>query len=275
MNNAVIVCHQGIGDIIAMSGAIIYLTKFYEKMDFICKDKNIKHIKTFFESYDINFVTINHNFEFEETYNKVLDYYNNTMYDIYISGCCFNYLKEYKRITINIEKYENPQLNKIKGYNINEYIYNMITSFYDDIKLSIDICCDYFPFTSNEKSQNIYKLVSNYYIIFIQLNSSDNKKLNISNLLNKYLKDENSILICNDENLYEENNIKYNICQNFICKDFINYYDTIINSNEIYIIDSCFSCLIMPLIIQNKIITHKIKIINRNNSHKPLNIFSK
>ena len=30
----VLVCHQGIGDLIAMSGGIIYLTKFYNEKSF-------------------------------------------------------------------------------------------------------------------------------------------------------------------------------------------------------------------------------------------------
>ena len=34
MKNAVIVCHQGIGDLIAMSSGIIYLTQFYNKNKF-------------------------------------------------------------------------------------------------------------------------------------------------------------------------------------------------------------------------------------------------
>ena len=34
MINAVIVCHQGIGDIITMSGAIDYLKQFYKKINF-------------------------------------------------------------------------------------------------------------------------------------------------------------------------------------------------------------------------------------------------
>ena len=274
MKNAVVVCHQGIGDLIAMSGGIIYLIQFYNKINLICKDKNLKHLKTFFQNQNINFITIDHNLEFKETKNKIVNYFNNTSNDIFISGGCFNYLKQYTRITIHIPKYINENLNKIQGYNVNNYIYNMISNFYNDIKLSIDICCDFFPFISNEKSIKLYNLISKYYIIFIQLTSSDNKKLNISNLLNKYLDNNNTILICNDENLYEKHTEKYNLCNYFIHKNFVDYYDTIVNSNEIYVIDSCFSCLIMPLIINKKIKTEKIQIINRNNSYKQLNLFN-
>ena len=269
MKNAVIVCHQGIGDLIAMSSGIIYLTQFYNKINLICKNKNLKHLETFLKN--INFITINYD---KETKNKIINYFNNTSNDIFISGKCFNYLKQYTRISIDIPKYINNNLNKIKGYNVSNYIYNMISIFYNDIGLSIDICCDFFPFISNEKSIKLYNLISKYYIIFIQLTSSDNKKLNISNLLNKYLDNDNTIIICNDENLYKKNTEKYNLCEYFIYKDFIDYYDTLINANEIYVIDSCFSCLIMPLIINKKIKTKKIQIINRNNSYKQLSLFN-
>lgn len=73
MKNAVVVCHQGIGDLIAMSGAIIYLIQFYNKINLICKDKNLKHLKTFFQNQNINFITIDHNLEFKETKNKIVN----------------------------------------------------------------------------------------------------------------------------------------------------------------------------------------------------------
>ena len=50
--------------------------------------------------------------------------------------------------------------------------------------------------------------------------------------------------------------------------DFINYYDTIINANEIYVIDSCFSCIVYPLLITKKLKAHKVEIIDRTNVDK-------
>lgn len=268
MINAVIVCHQGIGDIITMSGAIVYLKQFYKKINLICKDKNLKHIKSFFQNYDIDFISINSNLEFKETEIKIINYFNNTSNDIFISGECFNYLKKYKRISIPINQYQNKSIDKQYAYNKNNYIYTLFSNFYNDYNLSIDVYFDYFVFISNENSRKLYNLISNYYIIFIQLQSSDNKNLNITNLLKKYLDYDNVILICNDKNLYNEKSEKYNICKNFIMTDFINYYDTIINANEIYVIDSCFSCIVYPLLITKKLKAHKVEIIDRTNVDK-------
>lgn len=268
MINAVIVCHQGIGDIITMSGAIVYLKQFYKKINLICKDKNLKHIKSFFQNYDIDFIPINSNLEFKETETEIINYFNNTSDDIFISGECFNYLKKYKRISIPINQYQNKLIDKQYAYNKNNYIYTLFSNFYNDCNLSIDVYFDYFVLISNENSRKLYNLISNYYIIFIQLQSSDNKNLNITNLLKKYLDYDNVILICNDKNLYNEKSEKYNICKNFIMTDFINYYDTIINANEIYVIDSCFSCIIYPLLITKKLKAHKVEIIDRSNVDK-------
>lgn len=268
MINAVIVCHQGIGDIITMSGAIVYLKQFYKKINLICKHKNLKHIKSFFQNYDIDFISINSNLEFKETEIKIINYFNNTSNDIFISGECFNYLKKYKRISIPINQYQNKSIDKQYAYNKNNYIYTLFSNFYNDYNLSIDVYFDYFVFISNENSRKLYNLISNYYIIFIQLQSSDNKNLNITNLLKKYLDNDNVILICNDKNLYNEKSEKYNICKNFIMTDFINYYDTIINANEIYVIDSCFSCIVYPLLITKKLKAHKVEIIDRTNVDK-------
>lgn len=265
MINAVIVCHQGIGDIITMSGAIVYLKQFYKKIYLICKNKNLKHIKSFFQNYDIDFISINSNLEFKETETIVINYYNNTSNDIFISGECFNYLKKYKRISIDIDEYHNKEIDKQYAYNKKVYIYTLFSDFYNDYNLSIDIYFDYFVFVSNENSRKLYNLISNYYIIFIQLQSSNNKNLNITNLLKKYLDNDNAILICNDKNLYNEKSKKYNICKKFVMNDLINYYDTIINANEIYVIDSCFSCIVYPLLITKKLKTNKVEIIDRTN----------
>ena len=84
--------------------------------------------------------------------------------------------------------------------------------------------------------------------------------------MNKYLYDLNTILICNDKNLYNinDNIVKYNICQQFVYNKIVYYKDIILNSNEIYIIDSCFIGIVLPLLKTNKLKTTKVRIILRN-----------
>ena len=99
--------------------------------------------------------------------------------------------------------------------------------------------------------------------------------------LNKYLFDKNTIILCNDVNLYnnisdKNNNIEDNIphkraiAEQFVFNKIIYYYDTIINSDEIYIIDSCFIGIVLPLLKLKKLKTNKVRIILRDISHKIL-----
>ena len=129
---------------------------------------------------------------------------------------------------------------------------------------------EYFYIPSTSISLEYYNYIKDYYIIFVQTTTSDNKKLNISNLIGKYLYDENTIIISNDENLYdieiksEEIEKKYHICNKIRSNSRVVYYnDIILNSNEIYIIDSCFTGIVLPYLKTNKLKTNKVRIIYR------------
>ena len=106
---------------------------------------------------------------------------------------------------------------------------------------------------------------------FLQTTCSHGKKLHIKNLCKKYLNDSKAILISNDENLYhsieepdEETLKKKELCQNFIRGNLIHYLDVILNSMEIYIIDSCFTGIILPLFKTNRLKAKRVRIIMRN-----------
>lgn len=88
--------------------------------------------------------------------------------------------------------------------------------------------------------------------------------------IDRYLHDSNSIIICNDKNLYNIDNktneieVKYNICQKFVYNKVVNYLDTIKNSNEIYIIDSCFTGIVLPYLKTNQLKASIVRIIKRD-----------
>jgi hypothetical protein len=165
--------------------------------------------------------------------------------------------------------------------------YSFIDEFYRDAKLNLNVFYNYFKIPETIESVELFNTVKQYNIIFIQLKSSCGKSLNIENLLKKYLFDKNTILLCNDINLYDKkineleishDNINQDILDDIIVKrklaevfvynKLIYYYDTIINSNEIYIIDSCFIGIILPLLKLNKLKSNKVRIILRDIAHK-------
>jgi hypothetical protein len=105
-------------------------------------------------------------------------------------------------------------------------------------------------------------------LIFVQSISSDGKVLNISNLIRKYLNDDKVLLICNDKNLYNKDDAKYELAQKFVLNKIIYYLDVIKNSDEIYLINSCFSAILLPFIKTNKLKAKNVQIILREDVNK-------
>jgi hypothetical protein len=129
--------------------------------------------------------------------------------------------------------------------------------------MNLTVYFEEFRLPSTPESIELYKSVQKYKLIFIQLTSSCGKSLNISNLLEKYYTDENTLLICNDKNLYQPNEEKHILCAPFLRNKLVHYVDTIKNSSEIYLIDSCFSCIIIPYQKTNQLKASVVRIINR------------
>ena len=266
--NAYFVSHNGMGDNIYMIGALRFLLNFYEKIYFLCKKKYYYNVSLFFiDTPCIICIPFNENNELNEIKNIIMKEYYNVNIDVFICG----YLhKNFLESKITNEKFLNYKiLNKqytIDFDTINSNNYKFIEDFYTDAKLNLTYFYEYFYLPSTKESIELYNRVSNYYIIFIQLMSSDGCKLNITNLIQKYINDDKVILICNDENLYnlEKNVEKYDLCQKFVYNKIINYNDTIINSNEIYIIDSCFIGIVLPYLKTNKLKSKKVRIVLRD-----------
>jgi hypothetical protein len=63
--------------------------------------------------------------------------------------------------------------------------------------------------------------------------------------------------------LNNKDNEKYYIAQKFIFNKLVNYVDTIKNSDEIYLIDSCFLGIVLPLLKTNQLKTKNVRIIFR------------
>ena len=89
------------------------------------------------------------------------------------------------------------------------------------------------------------------------------------------MNDDKVILLCNDTNLYdgeskdcEQISIKHKLAQKFVMNKLTSYVDTIKNSDEIYLIDSCFVGIVLPLLKTGRLKTDKVRIIERSVAHK-------
>jgi hypothetical protein len=275
--NAHFLSHNGLGDNLYSIGALRFLLNYYEKIFFLCKDIYYENVKLFFLDTDrIICVPFDANNERRHCYNIISKFYNWNKNDIFICG---EYHKSYLRskitnpAVINIKNADTPSTYTIYYDMITAANYNFIENFYKDINLDFSIFFKYWELPMTEMSKTLYETVKQYKIIFLQTTSSNNYKLNITKLLDKYLYDEGSILISNDENLYNNRaglphmNEKQRICEQFVKNKIIYYLDTIINSSEIYIIDSCFVGIVLPLKKMNKLNASIVRIILRNKAN--------
>jgi hypothetical protein len=159
-------------------------------------------------------------------------------------------------------------LSTIRNEYINAYVPNneLYNLRYDTITDENSKFIYDFTIKSTIQSRELYNSVKDYKcVIFTQICCSSNIKLNIDGVKSKYLNDNDAIILCNDENIYDEatNPTKYNICQRFIKNNIAWYIDTILNCNEIYIIDSCFIAIVLPLVKMKRLKADIVRIIKR------------
>ena len=270
--DAYLVSHNGLGDNLFMVGALHFLLKFYNKIYFLCKNKYYSNVRLFFiDTENIICLPFDENYEYNEIHRILMKNYDNSINDIFICGDCH---KSYLKSKINNKsflEYVIPNKNyTIEFDTIHNHSYNFIENFYKDIHLNLTIFYDYFKLPCLDESIDLYNSVKEYNIIFIQIKSSCGKNLNITNLLNKYLNDESTILICNDYNLYDANSIsenvkiKHKLCEKFVLNKIVYLVDTIKNSSEIYIIDSCLIGVLLQFIQKNELNAKVVRIIERN-----------
>ena len=205
--------------------------------------------------------------EIHKITNIVRDKYDNPDCDILVCGY---FHKSYLRSKITNQRVlEYTRLKSdytIEYDTITNSTYSFIESFYQDIGLNLTHFYDYFVLPETIESHDLYSRVCKYYIVFIQYKCSDGRCLDITNLLAKYKGAENVLIISNDQNIYDFNQdpVKYELCQPFVYNKVVNYVATIKNSDEIYIIDSCFVGLVLPYLKTGQLKTDKVRIIRRD-----------
>jgi hypothetical protein len=271
--DAYLVSHTGLGDNLFMVGAINYIKLFYKNVYFFCKSRNYNNAKLFFGK-NSNVTCLPFNGHGKTEINEIKKYINDDLYkndniDIFICGNC---IKPHFKSKITNNDYLNHKIiyknYNLKCSNINNSNYAFIENFYKDIKLNLTHFYEYFDLPPSDISKTLFDSVSNYYLVFIQLKCSNGAVLNISNLLNKYKSDDKVLLICNDVNLYDETDKNYSLANKFVMLQILDYLDIIKNSDEIYLIDSCFIGIVMPLFKTNRLKTTKIEIILRSQVNK-------
>jgi len=148
-------------------------------------------------------------------------------------------------------KITHPDLLKyIKNDNGYTVRWNFIKDFYNDIGLDLSIYYNYFNIDSCETSKKLYEniKITKFFSSYTVFNWGN---WYISCLW-KYVNDDEYIVICANKNIYDVSHSKYELAETYINKLVLYYLDIIKNSHVIHIVDSCFSCIVYPLLITKK-----------------------
>jgi len=257
--------NNGLGDLIISTSALRFFIKYYDRVFLICKNIHCAQLQSILQDEPrITIISVVMDLpisELDHSIKVLKDAYGHS--DVF---CCGYIRKD------NPTKITNRY---ILSYNPNNLSYNtefdkvdasFINKFYSDAHLDLRIYYEYFNIPSTPQSRELYNSIKDYKrVIFTQIKCSGNEHLNIDGVKSKYINDDDAIILCNDENLYDKttNPTKYEKSQRFVKNNIAWYIDTILNCNEIYIIDSCFIAIVLPLVKTNRLKADVVRIIKR------------
>jgi len=261
--NCYIISHLGLGDNITMIGAVRLLSIIYDTVNVFVKDKYIKNVSNFYmDDLSIKLISVDTTINELLFINQFINKNINKNDDFLVSGIIH---KQYFKSIIKhpFLKYINEQFNNdITNYNTTFYptINNLVKQFYDNIEIPFKYYSEYFYIPETENSINLYNQIKHLKIIFTHTEAS-NTKINFN--FNEFINNDEYIIISANKNEYNIGHKYYDIAEKYINIPIIDYISLILNANKIMIIDSCFSTIIYPLKLRNKLKTEDIKIIIR------------
>lgn len=241
MSKVFLISHLGLGDMININGAINFLLQYYNEVNILCKPHYYENVKKIY-AYNSNIkITVGWDHDKSHIYNS----FDGDIINIGLESYPTKF-KTGKRFTINLDPKQHGE--------------HFMVQMYRNAHLNMSIYSDYFNLESTPESKNLYEFIKNYNIIFVHEQAS-NFGVNLQDKFD--LDNENNIVICSNRNYYSSEHSKYEIANKFVNIPIIDYYDVLINSSEIHIVDSCFSSVIIPLVNKNVIKTDKLYMYNR------------
>ena len=236
--------HNGLGDNITNIGAINFLLQYYRVIYFLCKDKYEENVKLLFSGKNVITVPFDSQREFAEC-RRIIS--TASQHDIFVSGCHTKYVSS--RIT-------HPAILNYAKQNKYTIKYSHIAGFYNSIGLDSTIYVDYFAINTTDIGRAIYEKIKHLKIIFMHTQAS-NRRIDLSNIIAKYIENKEYILLCANKNAYPPSHPYHIIAQPYINILVAYYIDIITHAEQIHIIDSCFSCIVYPLMLANKLSTNE------------------
>lgn len=232
MKECLVSSHCGLGDSINMIPAVRYLLTKYDKIYLTVKNIFLENIKLFYNDVldKVSLIPLNSPpLEYHELSNLLLKYNN---IDMYIGGLHFD------RLGKGLSSIHYPNIYIPRGF------YNDMNLSYEELYLSKK----WFIYSSFV-DKNILEKCKKYNIIFIHKETSTHNTSLIYDKIKDKINLNETLIIDESTNYYDinMNSEKYELAQYFIKKPIIYYIEILKEAKEIYITDSCFSCLCLQL----------------------------
>jgi hypothetical protein len=245
IKKSLLISHLGMGDMIVMCGAVRYLATIYDEVTIICNDRYINNVSMMYnDNKKIKLLKYNgQDDEYVFIQSIIQEYTHKGDHHIFICGIHKNnYLK------------------------INRSLDNIQKVFYNDINLDISIMKEYFNIPDIPESFLLLKSIPKSLDIVFVHNSASDRKISID--VDRHI-NNNTLIVNPNINMYEINNKYYSLANKLLNKPLFFYKDIILNSKEVHLVDSSFSCL-SALLIKNKNI---LKYLYTRNSAKYPDLF--
>lgn len=250
--------HLGLGDNITMIGFVRYLSLFYDQVYVISKKYNAKNVKSFYsDDPSIQVIEIDTNKYPEPLILQSLLSSLSSIFDqdVFVSGIC--HTKYFK------SKIKHPFFLKSQYQPNPRITYKHISDFYQDLNIDANVYHEYFYLPITEGAVRLLKKISKFSMIVFCQTVSSNKTIEIN--IDEYKNQDSTIVVDSNKNLYSNlDGEKYNIANSLLNHPILDYLLIIQNADVIKVVDSSFSCMIMPLLISNQLQKCKtFEIINR------------
>jgi hypothetical protein len=270
-----IASHSGLGDNICMFGALFFLSNYYEKIYFVCRDVYYDHLQFVFDNniHKINITLLPFDTTHEDKYNTFFSESSEVyklLYDKWDTSSDIMTCLSHKLYTLPC-KITHPDILQLQLPNTRKIAerYHFIKMFYNDINLDLSIYLDYFHIEFNHPEiTKFYNKISHYKIIFIHSLSSIGE-INIPCDFTPYINDDEYFIVCANKNMYDNTHEKYNLANEYVwLPNIFLYYDILLHSEKIHVVDSSISSIVLPLYYKQKLKSNDVNIYHRETSEK-------
>jgi hypothetical protein len=225
---AFVLTHLGLGDNITAIGMVRYLSTCYDEVYVVCKTKNIKNMKLFYQDDDgIILYPVENDKDVSPNFGFDLNEFKNITdgMDLYLTGCH------------SLDKKSNDGKIPFR--------------FYTNVGIDTTYFWKYFHIETCYQANSLYDLLKGKKYIFIHNVCSQGEVFQMEALKNKFYFKDDVIVINPCKNYYDNKNNSdlniRNLCELLLNHPLSFYKKIIINADQIFLCDSSFFCMSINL----------------------------